>query len=347
MKKTNPFTLSFGELPTEFISRQENTDAIISTFTADHPISRTYLIEGIRGSGKTVLMTSIASKLGSEDDWIVVNLNSTLDLMTDFARELTDKCQKEKKLLPSGFSVSIAGVGFGVSNTVASSTHESISIVKRILENLKKKNKRVLITIDEVIHDDNMRTFASEFQIFIREGFSLYLIMTGLYENIDAVQNDPSLTFLLRSPKIHLEPLGILPISYQYESIFSISFEKAKELADYTRGYAFAFQALGLLYYEYRESEDIEQILRRLDVMLDEYVYRKIWSSLSGQDKRVIKAMNVPLMKTGDMCKLTGMSPSTFNKYRERLIKKGILEAPEHGVVCFALPRFMEVVRAY
>ena len=63
MKKNNPFTLSFGELPKEYISRYDLQDEVVSTFAADHPVSRTYLIEGVRGSGKTVLMTKISEEI--------------------------------------------------------------------------------------------------------------------------------------------------------------------------------------------------------------------------------------------------------------------------------------------
>ena len=40
--------------------------------------------------------------------------------------------------------------------------------------------------------------------------------MTGLYENIYAIQNDPALTFLLRTPKIKLEPLSLAQITKVY-----------------------------------------------------------------------------------------------------------------------------------
>ena len=40
MKKDNPFTLTFGRQPNEYINRYENMDSIISTFEADKPISQ-------------------------------------------------------------------------------------------------------------------------------------------------------------------------------------------------------------------------------------------------------------------------------------------------------------------
>ena len=43
MKPNNPFTLTFGKQPSEYIVRYEATDTILSTFTAAHPVSQTYL----------------------------------------------------------------------------------------------------------------------------------------------------------------------------------------------------------------------------------------------------------------------------------------------------------------
>ena len=47
-----------------------------------------------------------------------------------------------------------------------------IGRIEDILRLLQKKEKRLLITIDEVALDDNMRIFASQFQIFSPRGFS-------------------------------------------------------------------------------------------------------------------------------------------------------------------------------
>ena len=52
MQTENPFTITFGKQPNKYISRYEDTDKIISTFNAGNPISQTFLIEGIRGSGR-------------------------------------------------------------------------------------------------------------------------------------------------------------------------------------------------------------------------------------------------------------------------------------------------------
>jgi hypothetical protein len=347
MKRDNPFTLTFGKQPHTYISRYENTEEILSTFEMDDPISQTYLISGIRGSGKTVLMTSVANELRRSDDWIVVDLNSTQPLLTEFAMRLTDAAKQIPSVFEKGFEISVAGWGIGYGGH--DSEHDSVSSIESMLDKLKKKKKRVLITIDEAAADENMRVFASQFQIFVRKDYPIFLIMTGLYENIYDIQNDPALTFLLRAPKIIIEPLGINQIKNAYKSIFKLDDEKSQGLADVTRGYAFAFQALGMLYWEYRDSLSDDEIMTKLDGMLEDFVYRKIWSSLSDTEKKIILAMPADGSKTkvGNICDAIGIKSGSFSKYRERLINKGICISPNYGMLALILPRFGLIVGAY
>ena len=239
--KSNPFSLTFGKSPNELVSRYEYAEEIINTFKSEIPASQAYLIQGIRGSGKTVLMTLVEKELKKDKDWIIVDLNSTQDLLSDLAIRLVDSCKEFTDILKKGFNVSIAGFGVGINGETQS--RNSVSIINEILEKIQKKNKRVLITIDEVMNGNSMRNFASEFQIFLRKDFPVFLLMTGLYENIYTIQNDPALTFLLRTPKINLEPLSLLQISKQYQKVFECDTEMANKLAKTTKGYAFAFMS--------------------------------------------------------------------------------------------------------
>ena len=139
--KSNPFSLTFGKHPEKYISRYENTDMILSTFSSENPLSHTYLIEGVRGSGKTVLMTTISQQLSAGKEWIIVDLNSTRGLMDDLAHRLYDSCSNIPKLLDKGFNVSIAGVGIGIGGSAG--FQDSISIITKLLSAAKKKNKKI------------------------------------------------------------------------------------------------------------------------------------------------------------------------------------------------------------
>ena len=59
MKGENPFTLTFGQKPVEFISRTDQIGKIINTFDMENPSNMVYMIAGVRGSGKTVSLAVI------------------------------------------------------------------------------------------------------------------------------------------------------------------------------------------------------------------------------------------------------------------------------------------------
>ena len=145
-----------------------------------------------------------------------------------------------------------------------------------MLEKIQKKNKKVLITIDEVTNNEYMKIFAKTFQALVRQDLPVYLIMTGLYENISKLQDDKTLTFLYRAPKIYLESLNISSIAFSYKNIFNLSDEQALKMANLTNGYAYAYQVLGYLVYENNGIID-DMVINNFDQYLQEFVYDKLW----------------------------------------------------------------------
>lgn len=51
----------------------------------------THTKTGLRCSGKTVFMTEISKEVKKNDDWIVIELNSSGDLLTDLAAALASE----------------------------------------------------------------------------------------------------------------------------------------------------------------------------------------------------------------------------------------------------------------
>lgn len=54
----------------------------------------------------------------------------------------------------------------------------------------RRAGKHLLIAIDEVTSTEYMRVFAASFQVFLRQNLPVFLLMTGLYENINELQNE-------------------------------------------------------------------------------------------------------------------------------------------------------------
>lgn len=336
----------FGKLPPTVIARMEIMSEIIDGFDSASPLFQTYMISGVRGSGKTVLMTAVATELQKTGDWIVVDLNPNEDLLHDFAERLKDSSKRLPNYVEKGIDISAFGFGIGIGGTGVE--RDDVSTIEHLLEYAKKKGKKVLITIDEVCKSENMRKFASQFQIFARKDYPIFLIMTGLYENIYDIQNDSALTFLLRSPKAFLGALNLRQIARQYEQLLNLESAKAKDFAVLTKGYAFAFQAFGMLYYKFSKELSFVEIMEKLDDMLDEFVYKKIWDSLTEVEKQVVLAIpeDAPI-KTSELCSKADITSESFSKYRDRLLKKGIIISPKHGYIETALPRFSKIINEY
>ena len=84
----NPFTLSFGKKPLQYISRISQTNEILENFNASEPPNQIYMLTGVRGSGKTVMLASVASEMKKDESWIVLELNPTRDLLQSLAAKL-------------------------------------------------------------------------------------------------------------------------------------------------------------------------------------------------------------------------------------------------------------------
>ena len=340
----NPFTLAFGKKPVQYVSRIVQTNRIIEDYEADPAVNQIYMVTGVRGSGKTVMMTNIAGLLSERDDWIVVELNATRDLLQSLASRLYAVPKLHECFLKAKLDFSAFGLGVTIENAAPVTDVEDM--VAKMLDQIQKLGKRLLITIDEVEYSEQMKVFVSAFQIFMRQEYPIFLLMTGLYENIYELQNNKSLTFLYRAPKIILAPLNLMAVRQHYADIFQLDEESSERMAELTRGYPFAFQVLGYLYWEQRDSKTLEEILPEYDQYLEEYVYSKIWSEMSGRDKEIMQRLAAGgEMRVKDLREQLGMSSEQFSVYRERLKRKGVIDTREYGKISMALPRFEEFIK--
>lgn len=339
--QNNPYTLTFGKEPAEIIPRVEQTRGVLQSFQAEMPSQQVYMVTGVRGSGKTVFMTTISKRLREADDWIVVELNPERDLLTSLASKLSSEHALAQLFKSAKINLSFFGIGLAVEGAVPVTDIETA--LSKMLSALKKHKKRLLVTIDEVSNTPEIRAFASAFQIFVRQELPIFLLMTGLYENIYELQNERTLTFLYRAPKIELRPLSIGTISKNYQNVLHLPPDSALSLAKQTKGYSFAFQVLGYFTWEY--PRDSERVQTEYKQYLEEYVYEKLWSELSSKDREVAYAIaTASSSKVCDIRAVLNMDAGHFSPYRQRLIRKGLVNGDEYGSLYFTLPLFEQFV---
>ena len=340
--KHNPYSLMFGKEPGQMIDRVVQRDEVVESFVSSEPSQMVYMVAGVRGSGKTVFLTDIMGRFKKEKDWIVVQLNPERDLLTALLAKLCSDNTLVRILKNAKLNLSFFGLSISTSQTEPPITDVEAALSK-VLEQIKKHGRRVLIAIDEVSNNPNVKTFAAAYQILVQQGLPVFLIMTGLYDNIYNLQNEKTLTFLYRAPKLQLKALNTGSMAGSYLRTLDVSENTARKMAQLTKGYAFAFQVLG--YYAFQEEGDYQKAIGPTRLYLDEYVYEKIWIELSARDKDILYALaETSSGAVAEIREKLSMKPNEFAPYRERLIRKGVVDGGERGRLEFSLPFFDEYV---
>lgn len=340
----NPFTLSFGNKPFEYVQREKDSLEIIEKLKDEPPMSHCFIITGVRGSGKTVMLTSISKHFKEETNWIVVDLNPLDDMREALAAKLYTSSKVKHLFIEKNFDFSFHGITLSISGKNPILNIDDL--LSKMFNELKKHNIKVLITIDEVSNNIYMKQLALSFQMLIRQDYELFILATGLYENISSLENENNLTFLIRAPKFYLYPLSLTAITGSYKSTLGLDDTTAINCAKMTKGYAFAFQLLGYLMYENKSKTIDETLISKFDQYLDEFAYSKIWSGLTKVEQKIVSAIKSNnYVKVSSILEEANITKEYFSKYRERLIKKGIIDGSLHGQIIFTLPRFYEFVQ--
>ena len=334
----NPYNILFGKTPPQSIKRGSQHEKILNSFLSEQINDQIYIITGLRGTGKTVLMTEVSKEIEKLKDWIVVDLNPNDDLRQDLLSKLYNRKEVNKLIRSAKISFSFHNI---LELEVDSKRPEfnCETDIANILKELAKKKKRVLITIDEITSSKQMKSFASSFQSFMRQDLPVFLLMTGLYENINKLQNEGNLTFLYRAPKIELSSLSTNAIINNYMTVLGTDQETAREMAWKTNGYPYAFQLLGYLTWD--NGGNYQDILPLYEQYLEDAVYSVIWSSLPAKEKFVAYGIaRSEHGKTKEIREILKMESNEFSPYRERLSKRNLINTEETGYISFTLPLF-------
>ena len=334
---TNPFTVIFGVEPQSIIPRKNEFMKVVDVFESDKPLTYGYVITGVRGCGKTVLMTALQNYFLKKDNWLVLRLNPDIDLFESAVSQLGQYISLKSEQL-TDVSLSVAGFGAGVSRRTYS---DNETILRKMLLQVKKKNKKVLIAIDEASNTKSIKTFAHSYQAFIGENLPVFLLMTSLPENFNSLSNSKNGTFLRRLPRIKLEELNSYLVVEKYREVFELSEDEAIPLAKVVKGYPYAFQLLGALLWEAGKKAVDDDLLKELDGMLYEGAYSAIWNHLTDKEKSIV--IGIAKSESGevkDIRDILSIQPNQFSPYRKKLVDYGLINDNSYGKVEFSLPRF-------
>ena len=336
----NPFTLMYGTSSSSLIIR-DDLNIVIDTFLNNSNMYM-YLITGIRGSGKTVLLREITKTFSKNEQWECIDINSQGDITTSLANKLSVALNSNDLL--DGWSISLNLKVLTITKANNNKISDPEIIIEKILEKYQKSGKKILVTIDEVNNTLEFKKFVNFYQSLIGKQLPIYLLMTGLKENINSIINDKAMTFLTRSPKINLGPLNESLIALEYEKIFEIEKNKAIKMAKLTAGYAFAYQVLGYLFFESEDKELNSKFIKEYENYLWGNGYSKFWNDLTNVEKKFLIALSKSKDGSKQEIISNDFNSENFSQYRMRLIEKGIIKQTKYGFLDFVLPLFKEYI---
>lgn len=353
----NPFNPSFGTVPQIYLDRNQLLNNLSQSFENPNSPYRTSLIYGMRGIGKTTFMTDLATEMSHKSNWIVIDLAMNHMLMKTLLDEIYESSNTEiQKLLNdiSGIKFSTPGLELNFDKENKFDTFQII--FERMLKVLKKKNKSLLITIDEIGVSQELIDFTAIYQIMLRKKYKVSLIMTGLPSTISSLQNVKGLTFLLRSGRVKLDLLNILDIKLKYQQIFTegskkINNENLNRLAKLTMGYSYAFQLLGYLVWKESKNEITGQVINSIlpdyKIELARNAYGKMFSELRPIQRKFLSVMahsNDKVVKISYIIKKFHKPSNYVSVYRQQLLDSQLIQAPYRGALKFSLPYFKQFI---
>lgn len=350
----NPFTTTFSKIPQYTYIQTEQIKNILDNFSFENPSESVYKITGVRGSGKTVLLAkieeSMATKAKETGKWLVYRLSPSRNMLQQLAAYLSKEpfIKNAGRIKNLSLSAKLPAISANVEFSPEKKTiyNDVGADIEEMLSSASGKGKNIFIGIDEVSRNNYMVDFASEFGKWLRSGYPVYLVCTGLYDNIEQLANVKNLTFFRRATTIKTEMLSFIRMSEMYKAKLNIDLERAKELAKATKGYPYAFQELGILYFNKDRLSTLEEVLYSLRIELYAYSYEKIWEELSLEEKNFLLAIPddgyferkdiIPRME----------KPANYSVYRDRLLRKGVL-SNFNNTLSLALPYFWDFIQEY
>ena len=358
-RSNNPITPTFGSMPYALAGRTELIDDVIGGL-ANRPgdPNRSTIFIGPRGSGKTVLLRTIADEASSQG-WICVSVSARKGLLEKVVKKAHENAGH---LLSSPGQSDITAVQIGPVS-LERETHRKDDPwwldLQHLVENLNAQDIGLLVTIDELDPTcEELIDFIDTYQHMVSEGRDVALLMAGLPSKVSALLLDQSVSFIRRAFQRRLDPISRYEVE---EALFTTIVENDKQIdqealslaADATQGFAFAIQLVGYYLWRFGYGHDViavddaqKAVVYAQKEMLNAIVEPSL-NELTQRELEYLEAMALddgPLA-TSVVAQRMGISMTNASNLRRRLIDRGLIAEVSYGTVDFVMPVMREYLR--
>ena len=356
----NPFTPVFGKIPLYMAGREMIIETMLSVL--DEPENnpdRCTLLLGVRGMGKTALLSYIAREAHARG-WISADVTATPGMLEDILQRIR---RQGAHLLTEPNQTRISSIGVSAVGSIAweknsTDTPNWRSRMDTAFEQLAATDTGLLITVDEIDPTlDELEQLVVTFQHFVREGKKVALFMAGLPHKITKLVSGESTSFLRRAARYALGPIP----AYEVSEAFRLTIESAGKCIDDEAldhavhaigGFPYMFQLVGYRMWNAAMRTDsigIKELDRGIRLAREELrarVFDATFAELTPADIAFLRAMaqDEGDSKRSDIKTRLGKSSSHVSIYKKRLMDDGVIEEPRPETLRFALPGFRDYV---
>ncbi|PZU50227.1 MAG: AAA family ATPase [Sphingomonas sp.] len=380
----NPFAPGAGTRPPELAGRDELVEraAIALDRIALGRPARSFILYGLRGTGKTVLLGEIrrdaearglqamrieAPEGRSLPAMLAAPLRALL-LKLDRMESAKLGAKKALRALASFAKLKIAYHDIEVTldaepeKGVADSGDLEVDLTELLLavgEAAKERGTAAILAIDEIqyVKEAEMAALISALHAVAQAQLPVAMVAAGLPQLLGQMGRAKSYAERLFE-YVEVAALGpgearnaiVIPIEREEESIEPAAVEA---LVSATQGYPYFLQEWGkhawdLAFASPISLQDVENASITALAELDASFFRVRFDRLTPSEKRYMRAMaelGPGPHRSGDIADMLGKQVTQLAPTRNSLIRKGMLYSPAHGDTAFTVPMFDQFMK--
>jgi predicted AAA+ superfamily ATPase len=377
----NPYAPGAGTPPPELAGRDEILESIRIAIRRNisGKSDSNFLLVGLRGVGKTVLLNKVEAIADDEKaitNFIEISINEplskTIIVTLRSALLKLDRIEQVKqawRVLKSFIeAVKIKhgdtelSIDFDGEPGVADSGNLTLDLADLFVatgEAAKARKTAIVILIDEI---QNMEPIELEALIMAvhrinQKKLPIMVVGAGLPNLIKLTGDAKSYAErLFKYPDIGpLNPKEAKRALVQPAEAAGVKFaeDAVDEVIKLTKGYPYFLQEWG--YQAWNTSSkspitisDIRSASQKAEENLDKNFFRSRYERLSNPQKVYLRAMaklGTEPQKTSDIAKEIGKDSKQLSSTRDGLIEKGMIYSPEYGLAAFTVPMFDEFLK--
>ena len=363
----NPFRPDFGRSPLVWSGRDELLGPYRKTMSQrEWSISRSIVISGMRGTGKTVLLNEMEDFAQSQG-WVVLRSDATNTAYDDMVYTTIPRAM-EAYTLPTKkiTAVSVAGVGsVQMDEDAADRPRPQLADSLRQLEmRVLERGAGLLITVDEAQHFDAdfIHALANAVQLLNRDDLPVALVMAGLNEGVNELLSLPGTTFLRRARRYKLGPLTPAEARENFAETAGTTNttfdpDALDAITSFSHGFPYLIQLAGWLSWERAHEQQtqitvdiVESITDRAIVELGNQVHAPQLRDLPAAQRKFLRAMAAvaddnQVAEIAAIAEHMGVTAKSLSTVRARLIEDELLVPVERGTLMMTMPYFANYLR--